>query len=1036
MSILGRLLPAAINRRSIAVSAALACASTAMVVAAVNAEGTKATNVQLDDGAVWVTNAQSQRVGRLNLRVDELDFAIVASAAPDVRQDGRSVVFSALDGGVARLDVITGEVTGRNAVPVADYQVNGGVGFVLDRSSGRFWVGRADTIVAPDHPDKPDGMVAPGSHAVVTDARPDRLDAQGNRRGSVWIIEPGGSFELPLDERLEPRYAAEPPTEDTTGPAATEPQPEQEAATDEPPALEPVPRRELGVDFDDIAAVTSVGGQPVLLLDDGRVVTHRQAPRAVPGEQAKLQQPGPEADAVLVATTDGLFEVPLGAGAVQQRAAADASPAAPVRVRDCSFGAWSGAVPTWVRRCGNRAAEPQPIEGAAPGVELVYRVNGSNVALNSPGDGGTWANHDGELTFVGNWDDLEEQPDDSELDNALSDTRTVVEKTCVDGNAEAPVAGDDQLGARPRQSILDLLANDDDPNCEPIAITAVEPASGPWGQLTIIDNGQHVLFSPSDELVAAAGSAVQSVQFTYRVEDAAGNASNPATASVLVKARAVGNAAPALRPKANGATRQMRTVVEAGRATSYDVLADWWDPDGDDLRLVSASPPGSGEVSSTPDGIVRFAANGVAPGIVNVPVTMSDGVLSGTEQLEVTVKPTGSALAPVALNDFLTVVAGSEAAIDPLANDADPNEDPLEVRPLWLPDPEANFRSRINGHTVHITALTAGVYLLPYEATDGIDATRAYIRLRVLAPDGTSNAPVAVPDQVKVRVDRVINVDVLANDVDVDGDVLAVTDVTVQNGDPAEGTVRAGIVDRRLVQLEVVAGAEGVAPTGPFVVHYTVSDGRAAERAATQTVEQNVADELRARGAITVLIQPATDDQPPIPADDNAVVRSGDIVTVAVLRNDRDPDADPLTLEGIDEAQAAAIEAAGQGVVWTEGRNVLFQGGAPGRTTLLYRAAAGGKQATGQLTIDVTAAPDPATNPNQAPQPANVVLRAIRNSQVRLGLPLHGTDPDGDTVTVVDEFTGLQGAGAGNRVSVDPEDPQVVLFEAGPAAPA
>ncbi|MCC6434164.1 MAG: fibronectin type III domain-containing protein [Acidimicrobiales bacterium] len=36
----------------------------------------------------------------------------------------------------------------------------------------------------------------------------------------------------------------------------------------------------------------------------------------------------------------------------------------------------------------------------------------------------------------------------------------------------------------------------------------------------------------------------------------------------------------------------------------------------------------------------------------------------------------------------------------------------------------------------------------------------------------------------------------------------------------------------------------------------------------------------------------------------------------------------------------------------------------------------------------------------------------------------------------MDEFTGLQGAGAGNRVSVDPEDPQVVLFEAGPAAPA
>jgi len=536
-----------------------------------------------------------------------------------------------------------------------------------------------------------------------------------------------------------------------------------------------------------------------------------------------------------------------------------------------------------------------------------------------------------------------ESKDSEEQNDSIGESLTVVERICLEGGADAPTAGDDQLGVRPRQSIIAVLNNDDDVNCEPIAVTSVFPDSGDWGQLTIIDNGQHLLYSPSDEMLAKSRESIQSFEFQYTVGDSSGHESNPALVTVTVKDRNLGNTAPELRPKGDGSTREMRAVVEEGRSTSYDVLADWWDPDGDDLRLEGVVPEGPGEASGTPDGVVRFAANGVPPGVANIAVTVSDGVLRSTETLKVTVKPTGSPLPPETSNDFITLVEGASGVIFPLANDSDPNENDLEIRPLWLPEPENTFRTKIVGDAVEIEALSAGTYALWYEATDGVDATKGAIRLVVVPPPATNNAPIAVPDRVQLRVDRIVNVDVLANDVDADGDILAVTSVSTSANDDANGIVRASIVDRRLVQIEVVPGPGGAVPTGPFWVEYTVSDGRQDARAANQTADQNIADSLRSLGGITVLIQPSSEDQPPIPANDTAVVRSGDIVRVPVLRNDVDPDSDPLVLEGVDSDQARALEESGGGVVWTEGRYVYFQGGSPGRSSVLYTISAAGR---------------------------------------------------------------------------------------------
>ena len=129
----------------------------------------------------------------------------------------------------------------------------------------------------------------------------------------------------------------------------------------------------------------------------------------------------------------------------------------------------------------------------------------------------------------------------------------------------------------------------------------------------------------------------------------------------------------------------MKMSLESGKSSRYNVLADWFDPDGDDLRLVDATiTSGSGEVAFTPDGTIRFGANGVSPGIETVQMHVTDGVGTpgdptrsvqlSTGDLQVTVLPQGLAIKPQPENDFVTVEKGQTTVVHPLANDVDGND--------------------------------------------------------------------------------------------------------------------------------------------------------------------------------------------------------------------------------------------------------------------------------------------------------------------------------------------------------------------------
>ena len=136
-------------------------------------------------------------------------------------------------------------------------------------------------------------------------------------------------------------------------------------------------------------------------------------------------------------------------------------------------------------------------------------------------------------------------------------------------------------------------------------------------------------------------------------------------------------------------------------------------------------------------------------------------------------------VAPVAVNDSASVDEDSSVTIDVLANDSDPNGDPLRV----------TAASADNG-SVTINANGTITYV-PNPDYNGDDT----IRYTVSDPQGNTavgtvavvveaveDAPVAQDDTAEVDANDSVVIDVLANDSDADGDVLFVTGASAENG--------------------------------------------------------------------------------------------------------------------------------------------------------------------------------------------------------------------------------------------------------------
>ncbi len=441
-------------------------------------------------------------------------------------------------------------------------------------------------------------------------------------------------------------------------------------------------------------------------------------------------------------------------------------------------------------------------------------------------------------------------------DGALTDTATVT--VSVGADNDPPVAGDDSDGiSEDGSSTVDVLVNDVDVDGD--SLTVVSVTQGSNGLVT--DNGDGtVTYTPDSDW-----NGVDS--FTYTITD--GLATD--TATVIVTVAAV-NDFPV-------AVDDSDSISEDGSST-VDVLANDSDVDGDVLFVVSVVQPAGGTVIDNGDGTVTYTPDADWIGVDSFSYIVSDGALTDTATVTVTVTAVNDA--PVAGDDSDSIAEDGSSTVDVLVNDSDVDGDGLSVTGVTQGS-NGSVTDNGDGTLSYVPdADWNGVDSYTYTVTDGVLTDTATVTVTVGA---VNDEPVAVDDAAAIAEDGSSTVDVLANDSDVDGDTLSVQSVTqgsnglvVDNGD---GTVTY---------------TPDPDWNGVDSYTYTVSDGALTDSA-----------------SVTVTVAAVND--PPGAVDDADSISEDGSSTVDVLVNDSDVEGDTLTVQSVTQGSNGSVTDNGDGTV-------------------------------------------------------------------------------------------------------------------------
>ncbi len=469
---------------------------------------------------------------------------------------------------------------------------------------------------------------------------------------------------------------------------------------------------------------------------------------------------------------------------------------------------------------------------------------------------------------------------------------------------DPPVAQPD-TASTPEDTAVNVavLANDSDPDGDTLIIQSVtQPAHG---TATINANGT-VRYAPAQDYQGPDS-------FSYTISDGNGGT---ATALVTVTVTPV-NDPPVARPDA--ATTPEDTPV------SIPVLANDSDPDGDTLAISSFTQPQHGSVNLNADGTIRYSPVLNYNGSDTFSYTIHDGNgATASALVQVTVTPVNDP--PVARPDMASTPENTAVDINVLANDSDPENDLLLVVGVTTPG-HGSATVNPNG-TIRYTPEQDyfGPDMFSYTISDGNGGSAsALVDVTVIF---VNSPPVARPDQATTPQDTPVEIDVLANDVDPDGDTLRIMSVSR----PVNGTVTMQANGR----LHYVPEANFF---GVDHFTYTIDDGNGASASAEVTV--------------TVLFV----NQPPVAGPDEAQGLQNTTICLGVatlLANDSDPNGDPLTISGVSASSSQG------GAVMLVGNEISYAPAADftGTDTFTYTASDGqGGTVTGTVTVEVLSAP-------------------------------------------------------------------------------
>ena len=906
-------------RKRMSSLAAVVCVA-ALGTAAWLHDGVAQADLHLNDGGVWVTSTSKHLVARLNYPSREVDGTIrTSSSSFDVTQNAEDVLVpDSGDASVSSVDPAQVAFSGRTQLTKGVTIAQGGDRVMaVDKVQGTIRAARTKSA----------GSLA--AAAPVVTGMPDVVAAIGVD-GAIHAVSATSKSLVSLE------------TDDKGWKEATNTSLKLTAGTD--------------------LAITAVGDQPVV-LERGTGTLHLPEGKSVSlgASGLALQQPGPEADSVLVASRNELISIPLDGGKVTRTPSAkegpapEGVPAQPVRLGKCVYAAWSGSG-QFVRSCSglfSGGTDTVHNDKLAASSAPVFRVNRDAIVLNDLDTGSVWLPNE-DLVLIEDWTDKTAQTDDNadQKDDSAntSESQTPPERT---EENHAPKAVDDSFGVRPgRSALLPVLANDSDPDGD--VLTATPQDNG--GSLTAT-KAQGGLALRMDVPDNASGS----YSVPYTADDGRGM-SDSAVATVDVHGWDVNDA-----PKQ--ITTPTLTVAEKASG-SLDVLGHWLDPDGDDLYLVSAQGEGL-DTKVSNEGTVTVRELGAGTGTRDLTVTVSDGQKTTSGVVKVDVQPAQSAK-PIANADHVRVVAGSKAVVSPLDNDTSPSGGTLRLAAVQ--EAPAGTSIAVDQQAGVFTFSTdanaqAQTYYLTYDVMDGANTAQGIVRVDVTPKADATVPPEAENDTALLRNGGSTTIAPLNNDFDPSGGILVLQSVNA----PPDSGVTVTVVDHSLLQIT----AASTVPAN-LTVDYTVTNGTSS-----------------ATGKVAIVPVTQSQPQPPVVTNDTAVVRAGDVVTVPVLDNDSSP-------AGLNLSVDSQVSLVGDelGTAWVSENTVRFRAGnQPGRTSYAYTAKDDqGQNASGVLTVEVRAQD---AEHNSAPSPRNLEARTLSGSTTNITVPLDGIDPDGDSVSLV-----------------------------------